>query len=79
MKRILITGATGFVGYRPGPLLVVRVYELHAATLYGARKHSPQMMLAAFADQAGVQMPWRRLRHEVGRALGAGENDGPER
>ncbi|HAL46433.1 MAG: transglutaminase domain-containing protein [SAR202 cluster bacterium] len=29
--------------------------------------------------RAELQMPLRRLRHELGRALGAGENDGPER
>src|SRR4051794_18620498 len=40
MKRVLVTGATGFIGRHSLPSLSVRGYEVHAAT---SREHAPMI------------------------------------
>ena len=43
MKRILLTGADGFIGRHCLPLLLARGYRVHAVSLLPAREKHPQL------------------------------------
>lgn len=87
MSRVLLTGGTGFIGSRVGPLLQARGYEVHAATRSSPPDSSSlSWHQADLFDANAVGALMSRVRPEVlvhlawlttpGRYLGSEENVG---
>ena len=55
MRRVLVTGATGFIGRHSLPLLVSRGYDVHAVT-------ARQPMSVEPGSRGTMQICWRRTR-----------------
>ncbi len=88
MKRVLVTGATGFIGRHALPLLAERGYEVHA--LVGASKDMPSLTrpdapvdIAALVEEvrpshllhfAWYAVPGQVLDRAGERCLGRGEH-----